>query len=310
MMQTVSRREYRRFLRFMKFSVSDLLVLALLTVSVPIPVGAQDVQLGAINGIAVTGLNRLFDQPLTDLGPFGNFGFTTVAAYNVTGADPIPLTPESSSSTVLATFVDPELVAALGLPIDVVDPTLQNVPLREVGVNIAPTGTVFQPLPDALDNPPFIPFQPSQAVPSQAITLGDWFKAKGAVTLRCLEGESPVVRVVISDMIPRRVYTVWAFFLDKQAEPPLVNFGPIRPLGGVPNVIITDSTGRGSLEAVMNFCPLDVKEGEVPLGAIFVAFHSDQQVYGTMPSFTDKGRFPGAMAHVQLYFPIAATGIQ
>ncbi len=63
-----------------------------------------------INGVAVTGANRLLGKPLWDPGePFEPDGFNFVYGYNEGSNEPFDLTPETPGNTLVATGADPTL---------------------------------------------------------------------------------------------------------------------------------------------------------------------------------------------------------
>lgn len=262
-----------------------------------------------IKGIAVTGFNRLLGEPVMEMGSFGRFGFRTVAAFNPNGGNSIPLTSDSAQSTLLATDVDPAfLIGFTGSTQPyMVDPVSLNIPLRDVPVNINPTGVGFEKLGGLLETKPYTQFVSGQREPSGPITLGMWLKARGKANIKCSSEEHPTVELKMSGLIPNRIYTVWGFFLPKDTAFPMTDFGPIRPLGGVQNAFMTNHLGKGRFKRVLNFCPTRLTQGESPLGSIFAMFHSAQQINGGVPSFAGQGRFPGTVAHVHIQFPVSAT---
>lgn len=305
---------------FQKFHLTNRLErLAAITLSTFLVVAATDVaavksnsRIGPkvnIKGVAVTGFNRLLGEPIMEMGSFGRFGFATVAAHNPNGGNSMPLTVESAESTLLATDVDPEFLAAFTGPEQpyVVEHASLNLPLRDVPVNIDPSGINFVPIRGILETEPYNSFSPGQREPNWPITLGIWLKAKGKATIKCPNQEHPTVELKMSRLIPNRIYTVWGFFLPDDHAFPMVDLGPIRPLGGVQNAFMADHQGNGRYKRVLNFCPTQLAEGEIPLGTILVMFHSAQQINGGVPSFAGQSRFPGTVAHVHIQFPVSAT---
>jgi hypothetical protein len=105
-----------------------------------LPITAAHAQTRLIQGRPVTGVNRLLGQPVFELGPFGGAGFNDVAAYNPQGVGALPLTSRSPSSTVLASTVDPGFLDLFHVDPNSFDPAKLNIPLRDVGVFVDPTG--------------------------------------------------------------------------------------------------------------------------------------------------------------------------
>ncbi len=252
-----------------------------------------------IHGDAVTGTNRLKGQPVRDFGfPLGTAGFFNVSAHNPTGEDPLPITPDTPESAILATGVDPEFLSLLGLTLEDVDPALLNVPLREVPVNVDPAGVVRSSLPSVLD---VDPLTPSQAYPADPITLADWLDAKGFASVRCVNNTA-TVRLSVAGLVPNRLYTVWAIFGGDALIP--------RPLGGVPNVLTTDEHGSGRFERTLVSCPLEPAAGEARMLLIDIVLHSDQQVYGDVPDLPFAGLITGIITHTQLEFALFGDPVE
>lgn len=259
-------------------------------------------------GMVATGFNRLLGKPLMSLGSFGRFGYSTLGAFNRKGDSPHRLTHRTTRSSLLATYVDDAFLDSFqGEYPYTVDPLSLNVPLRDVPSNVDVTGLNFQKIPPITKNETYTQFKPGQAFPFSPIHLKQWLKAKGKMTIKCKKGKVPVVKLSLSNLIPNRFYSVWAFFDSGFTGFPMNDFGPVRPLGGLPNMIVTNYSGKATFKRALNFCPLDLQDGEVPLSTIFVMFHSNQQFGGVVPTFPETGKFPGNAAHVHLHFPVSAN---
>lgn len=259
------------------------------------------------HGVSSTGFNRKFDEPLYNLGQFGGLGFNTIGEYIPGGDEAAPLTKNTPRNVLLATYVDESFLNSFQGDSPYIAPTDSlNVLLRDVKSNVDVTGVNFQTIPDLFEVEPFVIFQHGQGVPYFPIHLHQWLKAKGQVSIVCNEGEMPVITLQAKNLIPNRFYSVWGFFDDHDAQLPFENFGPIRPVGGIPNIVVTDLLGNATFKRKLNFCPMDLKEGEKPLATIFLAFHSNQHFGGSMMSFPDQGRMPGNAVHIQLHFPVSA----
>ena len=282
----------------MKKAIQWLVVItAFLVVS---SVNAQRHVVTNINGVAVTGTNRMYGQPIADYGPpLGTVGFSNVGIYNPGGQDPMSIDENSPGDAVLATIVDPDFLAAVGLPITLIDQNLVNIPLREVGINVSPAGDVREPVPDATAVDPLVP---NQAIPAGPISLDEWLSAKGTARIACgdLGG---AISLVLKGLLSNRIYTIWGIFESAAGAFVAV------PLGGAPNVIATDGSGKGSFRRVLNYCPFETTEQGSRLLAIDVVYHSDQQVYGFVPDLTLKGFITGTTTHTQLEFTISGESL-
>ena len=254
----------------------------------------------SIKGRVVTGTNRYLDTPLSDLGaPFGTAGFSNVGAFNPAGAQPLPLSPGSKPSTLLATFVDPAFLGIIGRTPADVPASVLNIPLNEVPVNVSPAGDQRIALNGELIASAL---EPSRAEPTRGVTLAEWAKAGGVATLRCgALGNHLSLR--LDDLLPNKLYTVWAIVGTRDGLAPL-------PLGGVPNALVTDAGGRASFSRSLRSCPTDpaISEGRVLL--IDIVLHSDNQVYGAVPDLPFAGLYTGAINQTHLEFPLAGRSLQ
>ncbi len=256
-----------------------------------------------------TGVNRLYGKPLLQFdfmpSPFREkFGFEMMGVYNPEGPDPLPLTASTPDSAILASLVDAK---GVGLPQAVFQnfaPTLVNVPLREIETWYVPGSigdlSVRKTLPSHLGGPIIAP---TQAEPSGPITKGDWFKASGVMTVECTsEGNSVTIRA--KSLVPHRVYTVWAIWLDPSG-PRMI---PV-PLGGAPNSYVTDENGDATYKRELNFCPTDAAKEPVDgktLAIIGTHLHSDHVAYGAIPAPIAGGLPPGTVVHEHLSWNLGA----
>jgi hypothetical protein len=247
-----------------------------------------------IKARVVTGTNRFLGAPQTDLGaPYGTAGFENVAAYNPNGSEPVPLTPRTRQSAQLATFVDPDFLSLIGRTPADVNPETINVRINDVPINVSPAGDQRIPVKS---EPDASPGEPSHVPPGQHIRLSDWTRAQGTASIRC-EGNSAHVVLNLSDLIPNRLYSVWAILGDEAGLAPL-------PLGGVPNAVVTSSSGYARFSRTLNYCPTDRIPEDRPLLLIDVVLHSDYQLYGAVPDLPLAGLYTGIINHTHLEFPI------
>ena len=268
----------------------------------------RDRDVYGVESISATGFNRLLGDPVMNLGNYGDLGFETVAEYNSKGGDAIPLTKAAEKSALLASYVDPEFLNLFmsGQSSGSLAPDTLNVPLRDVGANSGLSGVEYKTAPPVTDVPIGILFQAAQSLPVYPITLEEWLKAKGKLSFSCKANGTSIVKMKLAGLIPRRQYTVWGFFETQESNLPFADFGPIRPLGGVSNLVVADENGEGEYKRVLNFCPMNLKKDQIPLSAVFVYFHSDLATYGAVLSHPGEGRFPGNAGHVALQFPVSA----
>ena len=272
---------------------AGLLLCALLLVAGS--AAAKGPQAQHINGIAVTGFNRLLGEPIWDFpGTLGMVGFNSFGAFNPNGNRALPLTPDSPPSTLLATAFDPFFLFPGTSEEDVASEL--NIPLRQVGVVVDSAGLVRAPLPDHLSVGQLVR---SQVSPSDAITLGDWLEAEGSGVINCGgQNGTATVNLIMDGLIPYGLYSVWAIFGPNGVMTAL-------PLGGTPNVFVADGRGRATFERTINFCPLDLAPGQTPLLHIDVLWHSDHRVAGTRPNLPRAKLFEGTVTHTHLEFLVS-----
>lgn len=251
-----------------------------------------------MKGVAVTGLNRILGKPLFDFGPpHGTVGFYTIGAYNPDGPDALLLTPDSPPSTILATSIDPGFLAVFGAKPSEVDPSRLNVPLRDIAV-IADFKGDKRPLRDHREAGQM---EASRSVSyAGPITLGDWMKASGTGTITCPPKHNPHVELSLSGLIPHGLYTAWSGILTPLGPRPVA-------LGGAPNSFVADESGNAKFSARMNFCPMDLKPGELPLAFIDILFHGDQALYGAVGELINGGSPTGVVTFIQVEFPVSVT---
>jgi hypothetical protein len=254
-----------------------------------------------VKGFPVTGVNSVLGEPLFSWGePYGaSFSFPTLARLNTSGPNPLPLTPRSPRSSVLASYVDPMFLALFNKPPEYTpDPAWLNVPLRDIPVNIDFAFVQKQALPGIREAEPL---ELSQVEPSQDITLGQWLNASGTGMIRC-SADGANVRLHMKNLVPNRIYTVWAT-MGMPSQGPVPNAFPI-PLGGAPNTFMTDEQGHATFKRWIKFCPLDAQAAN-PMLFIDVHFNAKHQTYGAVvaPGFID-GNWPGLITFSHIVFPV------
>jgi hypothetical protein len=254
----------------------------------------------AIKGVAVTGINRVLGEPIFDFGaPHGTVGFFTVACYNPAGPDPLPLTPDSPLSSILATAVDPDFLAVFGVKLEDVDPSRINVPLRDIPVISDFTG-VKQPL---RDHRTVGQMHASRSVSiADPITLGQWMKAGGSGSITCPPKHSPRVELSMHGLIPHGLYTAWGGMLTTLGPRPIA-------LGGVPNAFVADESGNAKFSARLNYCPMALRPGELPLSFIDILYHADHTLYGAVGELIQAGSPTGIVTMIQIEFPVSVTPV-
>jgi hypothetical protein len=127
-------------------------------------------------------------------------------------------------------------------------------------------------------------------------------RASGLAKIVC-EDDHASVELQMRSLLPNRMYSVWATLgLPRDGSSPY--FFPL-PLGGTPNMFITDKEGDAVFKRYIKFCPLDPESTNRPLLLINVQFHANHQNYGAVPepSFV-PGFWLGLVTFSQMQFPI------
>lgn len=256
---------------------------------------------GEFDAIAVTGVNRLFGEPIFQFKfmkdtPLEFFGFETVGAL-VDGPEDTPsriLTPGDPNGTILASFSE-----------SAADPKLINVPLQHIETWVWPPDlSTRSDVPFELDS---TESEATQAEPNNTITKGDWLSASGKLKVKCgKKGNS--VRIHVKGLLPHRLYTVWGIWLTPPEHADGPGFKPY-PLGGAPNAYVTDEKGDAIFERDLKFCLTDAAKDGVDgrrLAIIDTHLHSDHVAYGGLPAPLAGGFPPGTVLHAQLEWDLGA----
>lgn len=268
-----------------------------------------------IQGIPVTGINELCGAPVFNL-PLPSplpptLRATNVGQYNPDGPLPVPLSPTNcSSDIVLATTTDPGFLAATGTPD--ANPGVKNIPLRQNFVITGNDGSRSQ-VP-SLDEVPGNALPPTRSNPDNAITLGQWLKVKGTLTIKCRANGKRTVEGRFTRLIPHGIYTMWGVWTTTPPGPPIVAV----PLGGIPNALVPDRRGNALFFRELASCPMgETEDGSVML-FITLAYHSDSELNGALPeiggvtttiqpssgdAFTTTF-VPGVATHDAMEFPV------
>ncbi len=310
------------------FSFCHLLLTGILILSLPAISTADHSKKNTvrIKGINVTGTNRICGEPVMQLDAIPaplpiDFGGEFVGAFDSTpGATvAIPLSPTNCDDDILlATYTDNGFLGPLGIP--PADDRILNIPLRNVPVNATPDGVrLVLPPQGAL---PANPFPPTKSGSNDEITLGDWLKARGRMTLTCRTDGTATVKIRFRKLIADGVYSMWGLWATTPPGAPGATMVPL-PFGGVPNAFVPNKNGRAVFQRELAFCPQDTTPDGSQLLYLSTVYHSDGSLYGATPSLPaapfgfqegDGTIFqstlpPGSVDHVQMDFPINASAL-
>lgn len=276
-------------------------------------------------GVPSTGFNRLRGLPLyrfpvleplaAQVGqPIDFAGFETVGAYDADlgqgGGNSPPITPATPGSAILASHLDVQAMAPLGVNIENVPPRRLNVKLRDMPVLTDDFGVEETRIPCATesDNPLDI----VHASPCEGdLTLEDWLRARGAARVSCFEDGTANFILRASNLVPNRMYSAWMVMFNPEAVFPVPFLKPV-PVGGLPNIFVTDAHGNAVFQRRLGFCPQDV---DLAL-AFAIHMRANHQNYGGVPepflnqespeTFfpTFAGATPGTVLHIQMTFNV------
>ena len=191
-----------------------------------------------------------------------------------------------------------------------IDQALVNVPLGKIGSNFfgsaTPTDRVL-PVDFSAAGSATIYHQKGANINP---TVGDWEKASGKLTIRKNGDGTSLVSVTIRNAFPNAVYTLW----DIGVKNPLTSTESLYavPMGGVPNIVITDAEGCGFKQVKLPY----VLDRACTAGAssctsyVSAFFHWDNQGYGASPDGGGYGAPVGVVGSNQLVFPTSGTELQ
>ncbi len=122
---------------------------------------------------------------------------------------------------------------------------------------------------------------------TKPITLGDWLKAKGKVTINLTKPNSEgqhthaKFKFKLRNMLPNSVYTVWVVRGRQIPIPGVWNRRDIDPMA-MPNIIVTDEKGNASEEFEMaNPFPDPASDFQrMRVFGLSIVYHSDFQTWG------------------------------
>lgn len=196
-------------------------------------------------------------------------------------------------------------------PTGEIDQQLVNQPLDVIGSNYFGFLSVDDRIVPT-------PFPSAGAVPEihrakeviAAPTVGQWEAISGKMTVKTRSDGTAVVRITIRNGFPNGVYTLW----DIGALNPLSEGedGYAVPLGGIPNVLVTDAQGCGFSRIEVPYSPLRPCENGASSCTSYVSafYHWDGQVYGGSPAATFANAATGVYAGNQIVFPTSGVLLQ
>ena len=262
-----------------------------------------------IPGYVAHGINVFNDKPLVDYSEVSptvpwldiNARVKEIGVFTPGSTDAGAITEYTDRSTPVATirsFFD------FFNPAGNVDPTLFNRTLDKVGTSFFG----YKAIDDRVLMQPFGMARAGEIYRAKGTierpSVGDWEKISGQVRVSCRLDGTAVVSVAIHDAFPNALYTVWDVGVLNPLEPE--EQGYAIPLGGVPNILLTDKTGCGVKEIEVAYCPTTVCAPGTGFCSSYLSvfYHWDNQAYGGSPAATFAGMPTGVAAANQMVWPM------
>jgi len=200
--------------------------------------------------------------------------------------------PLATTSDMVENFIAPGLY-------DPLDPIF-NKPFNEIGMLFFGSQGVYdrQAITPHSECSPII-LDKSFCTRKGAIdnpTLGEWTRARGKLVIKHKSDGTDDVTVILKQGLPETIYTMWLVGVTDNFEPnPILT---ASPLGGIPNVLVTDKNGNASSKLTVNYPILKPCESGVGKGCqLYVSFvwHPDGALFGGSPSidFISDPNVPG-----------------
>lgn len=266
----------------------------------PAPADAQgDVKL-TLEGVPVTGWNKVYGDPAADLRFVGFFNMGVAGVFNPDGPA-LPVDGTTSPDALLASYADPVVYSAFfGIP-NAEDTPNQNIPYADYPQIRTHDGQMGS-LPQLSENPDW--FGKSNGAETRGLTVGDWLQISGSLKLMCLPDQRPFYHLKVRDAIPGGLYTLWGFYFDQET-------GQIMPdyaFGGTSaNAYVADMDGSIEATRALNTCLQRISPDEryIPI-ASFLTFHPDGRVNAAVGHTVGVPPFigPGMTATPQIMFPM------
>jgi len=255
-------------------------------------------------GRAVTGWNKIYGTPVSDLRFVGDLNFDVGGVYNPDGPA-LPIGADTSPSALMASYAAPDVyLAFFGVPNAQSTPN-QNILYADYPHVISHDESIRGTIPQLNENPDW--FGKSNGAKSRGLTVGDWVSAEGSMKFVC-DDDGAFYNLSASNLIPGGLYTVWGFYFDQ-------DFGSLMPdfaFGGTSsNVFAADRHGKIKSSKDLSFCPqqVTINDRQVPV-SMFLVYHPDGRVHATVGHPVNTAPFigPGMVATPQLMFPMPKAG--
>lgn len=283
----------------MKNIISLVSAVMIWTAMVSMSYSQSDASL-TLDGVPVTGWNKVYGDPAADLRFVGFFNMAVAGVFNPDGPA-LPVDGNTSPDALMASYADPDVYFAFFGITDAQNTPNQNIPYADYPHILTHDGAEG-PLPQLAENPDW--FGKSNGAETLGLTVDDWLSLSGTMRFKCLPNKRPFYQIKVKGAIPGGLYTMWGFYFDQVT-------GQIMPdyaFGGVSaNTYTADMDGSINATRALNSCPQQVGADEryVPI-AQFLTFHPDGRVNGAVGHTVGIEPFigPGMTAVPQMMFPM------
>ena len=192
-----------------------------------------------------------------------------------------------------------------------IDESLVNRPLDEVGSNYFGFVAVDDRVrPSPFPEPGALPSIHRAKEVIASPTVGQWNAISGRITVKTRRDGTSVVLVTIRNGFANGVYTLWDVGALNPMTPAEEGYG--IPLGGIPNVLVTDNDGCAFKRVELPYSLVRKCEPGAPSCTSYVSafYHWDGQVYGASPAATFANAPTGMYAGNQIVFPASGALLQ
>lgn len=251
-----------------------------------------------LKGHPVTGWNKTYGNPATNLRFVGQLNFDVGGVYNPDGRS-LPIGSDTSPDALMASYAAPDVyLAFFGVQ------NAENVPNQNILYadypQIIKHDSQTGPLPQLSDNPDW--FGKSNGAKNKDLTVADWVSIGGSMKLKCNRDGSSFYKLNISNAIPGGLYTMWGFYFDQD----IGSLMPDYAFGGTSaNVFTADRNGKIKGARDLNICLQDINREDryVPVN-MFLVYHPDGRVHASVGHPVNTAPFigPGMIATPQLMF--------
>eukprot|EP00178_Gracilaria_changii_P019040 TRINITY_DN55465_c0_g1_i1.p2 TRINITY_DN55465_c0_g1~~TRINITY_DN55465_c0_g1_i1.p2 ORF type:complete len:356 (+),score=54.41 TRINITY_DN55465_c0_g1_i1:1972-3039(+) len=258
----------------------------------------------SVDGHVSHGINTFNDEPIVDLSAssaiFSSFGrIYEIGVLNQDGTNASVITARTPPSALMATIDAFDYQNSLRFPagvgpfnIPIADAPALTILSQNLNDRVPPNSFADSADPAVIG----LPYLSRES--DAQITLADWNRMSARIVGKCFNN-SAKVKIVVRNALPNGLYTLW----DVGVTNPLTEDEGLSagPFGGLPNVIVTNQRGYGSIFRNLNYCPSDKCAGSRRC-TLYVSlfYHFDHMVYGGSPALDFAGQAIGHAAANQI----------